>query len=67
MSLLDDYQPQAEFAKEHNVAERTVNRYRNLPNGLPWMYFGGKVYIHIPGAKEWLQRRVRINRTRGRD
>ena len=61
MSILDGFQLKSAFAEDHGVTERTVDRYRNEPNGLPWAKFGGKVYIHIEGGRAWLMRRVRSN------
>jgi hypothetical protein len=57
-NLLDDYAPEDALAKSWSVDRRTIARYRNEPNGLPFMKLGGKVYIHIPGAKEWIRRRT---------
>ena len=58
-NILDDFQPQDEFAAEHDVSEHTVARYRKEPAGLPYVMFGGKIYIHIPGAREWMAQRIR--------
>jgi hypothetical protein len=58
-NILDEYAAEAEFAEEHKLSQRTVARYRKRPNGLPWVEFGGRIFIHIPGAKRWLERRVR--------
>ena len=58
------YQLETDFAREHELNVATVRRYRNQPDGLPFARFGGKVYIHIPGAREWLAKRIRHNSTR---
>lgn len=58
-SILDEYAPKAQFAEDNNICERTVDRYRNEPNGLPFAEFGGRIYIHVPGAREWLARRTK--------
>ena len=63
-NILEDYEPEADFAKAHRLHPRTVARYRTEPDGIPWLEFGGRIYIHIPGAKEWLARRVRRNKPR---
>jgi hypothetical protein len=60
MNILEGYQRETEFAAEHDVTQRTVKRYRSEPNGLPWLKFGGKVYIHIEGGKQRLRRRLRV-------
>jgi hypothetical protein len=51
--LLKDYQPEAEFAEEVHVSQRTVARHRNKPNGLPYMEWAGRIWIHVPGAKQY--------------
>ena len=58
-NILDDYVLQSVFADDHDVSEHTVARYRSEPNGLPYAVFGGKIYIHLPGAKEWMAKRIR--------
>jgi len=66
MQILDEYQHHAEFAKDNGICERTLSRYRNEPDGIPFMQFGGKIFIHIPGARKWLERRIqRLNPRRG--
>jgi hypothetical protein len=58
-NILEDFQPQDEFAAEHGVSEHTVARYRKEPDGLPYAVFGGKIHIHLPGAREWMAKRIR--------
>ena len=58
-SILDEYMTEAEFAKEHSLCQRTVSRYRHKPDGIPFAQFGGRIYVHVPGAKKWLERRTR--------
>lgn len=57
-NLLDDYALEDDCAKAWGVDRRTIARYRNEPNGLPFMKLGGRVYIHLPGAREWVKRRT---------
>ena len=66
--LLDGYQSEDDFCRENdNISRRTCARYRNAPDGLPYVVFGGKVFIHIEGARAWLLRRtVSRNPTRRR-
>jgi hypothetical protein len=60
MNILDgEYQLEADWSRDHNVRPRTTMRYRKEPDGLPWVKFGGRVYIHLPGSREWLKRRTR--------
>jgi hypothetical protein len=63
-NFLDDYQLEAEFAVEIDVCQRTVARYRGEPNGLPFVELGGRIYIHIPSARDWLAGRLKRNNPR---
>jgi hypothetical protein len=56
-NLLAGYVEQEKFAMQHGINPRTVARYRNL--GLPWLPFGGRVYIPLAEAGEWLRSQVR--------
>jgi hypothetical protein len=66
-SILEDYVAEAEFAEAHRLSQRTVARYRKQPDGLPFVEFGGRIFIHIPSAKTWLNDRLRqLNPTNNR-
>jgi hypothetical protein len=56
-NILDDYVLEKQFADDHDVSQHTVARYRH--DGLAWASWGGKVYIHIPSAREYLAKRIR--------
>jgi hypothetical protein len=51
--ILADYQPEADFAADAKVSQRTVARHRREPNGIPFMEWGGRIWIHVPGAKQY--------------
>jgi hypothetical protein len=53
--FLDDYADVDPFAKTVNRHPRTVRRWMNEPDGLPF----NRVLIHIPTAKEWVLSRLR--------
>ena len=55
----EEYAPEADFAGELDVTPRTTRRYRNEPNGLPYLVIGGKIYIPVKAGREWIARRVR--------
>jgi hypothetical protein len=57
--FLEGFELEEEFASSANVHPRTIKRYRDQPNGLPYLIWGGKVYIPTADAREWLLRRVR--------
>ncbi len=49
------------------MAERTVARYENEPDGLPSLIIGGRRKYRIESVRAWLERRERRpNPTRGR-
>jgi hypothetical protein len=54
----DDFVHEAKFAVENNIDRRTVARYRKMPDGLPFVEFGGRIFIHMPTAKRWLEARI---------
>jgi hypothetical protein len=58
-SILDGFVEEIRFAADNGISPRTSLRYRNLPDGLPYAEFGGKIYIPIGEAKVWLNDRVR--------
>jgi hypothetical protein len=37
-----------------NLLERTVRRWLDQPNGLPYARAGNRILIHVPTAREWL-------------
>jgi hypothetical protein len=55
---LAGYREQTQWAAEANVTTRTVDRYRAMPDGLPFLKFGGRVYIPVEEAREWLRARI---------
>jgi hypothetical protein len=52
----DEYQPESEWAPEHDISQRTAARYRL--QGLPYMEWGGVIYIHRAGGREFIKRRL---------
>ncbi|WLA79011.1 hypothetical protein [Bradyrhizobium elkanii] len=64
-SILDGYIREEQFALNEGISTRTSARYRAQANGLPFVEFGGKIYIPIEEARNWLRDRVkRPNRRR---
>jgi hypothetical protein len=43
----NEFTPEPEWSARHNISPRTTARYRQLPNGLPFLVFGGRIYIPI--------------------
>jgi hypothetical protein len=56
--ILAGYTTQEKFAADHLITTRTVARYRNQPDGLPSVEFGGKIYIPLAEASAWLSARI---------
>lgn len=67
MSLLQDYLTRDELAQELKVAARTVARWQDLPDGLPYTEMGGRVLYRRQSVLSWLESRERHpNQRRGR-
>jgi hypothetical protein len=55
--FLAEYEKEADWAEGHGVHQRTVARYRDL--GLPFLFFGGLIWIHKSGGRAWIASRVK--------
>lgn len=54
-----------ELAAEAGLSKRTLARYRNEPDGLPYFRLGGRIYIRRGDWRDYLERRIiRPNPTR---
>ena len=51
-----EYTPQPEWSAKHNISDRTTARYRQL--GLPFLVFGGRIYIPNRECDEWIRSRI---------
>jgi hypothetical protein len=58
-NFLADYLDLEPFAEEVDRNPRTVRRWLNEPDGLPYTRIGNRILIHIPSAREWLFSRMR--------
>ena len=58
-SLLSEYADLEPFARRLKRDTRTVRRWMNEPNGLPFTRIGNRILIHIPTASEWIRSRMR--------
>jgi hypothetical protein len=59
LNFLADYIDLEPFAAELDRHPRTVRRWMNEPDGLPYTRIGNRVLIHIPTAREWMLQRMR--------
>jgi hypothetical protein len=55
--FLAQYERESEWAEAHGVCQRTVARYR--ARGLPYLFFGGYVWIPKLEGREWIAGRVK--------
>jgi hypothetical protein len=62
--LLTDFADLEPFANEIKKHPRTVRRWMNEPNGLPYTSLGNRILIHIPTAREWMLARMRHRNSR---
>jgi hypothetical protein len=65
-NLLQDFVDLNPFAAQVGRDPRTVRRWIDQPNGLPFTRIGNRLLIHIPTAREWLLSRVRQRNPRRR-
>jgi hypothetical protein len=64
LRVLDDYLDLEPFAREVNRHPRSVRRWLNQPDGLPFTRIGNRVLIHVPTARKWIFSRMRRPRRR---
>jgi len=57
--VLEDFLDLDPFAAEINRAPRTVRRWLNKPNGLPYTKVGNRILIHVPSARDWMLSRMK--------
>jgi len=62
----EEYTDAEPFAQKIGKTKRTVLRWMNEPDGLPFAKIGNRHLIHIPTAREWLLSRVRQRNPRRR-
>jgi hypothetical protein len=65
-NFLAEYEREAERAPGHGISQRTSARYRALPDGLPFLIFGGSVWIPKREGREWIASRVQRRNARPR-
>jgi hypothetical protein len=56
--FLATYEKEENWAEAHGISQRTVKRYRALPDGLPFLIFGGWVWIPKEAGREWIASRI---------
>ncbi|MVT71069.1 hypothetical protein GPL21_39185 [Bradyrhizobium pachyrhizi] len=58
-NILDGFVEEVRFAADNGISTRTLFRYRNSQDGLPFAEFGGRIYIPLNEAKAWLNNRIK--------
>ncbi|MCC2651646.1 MAG: hypothetical protein K0Q60_1809 [Microvirga sp.] len=58
-SLLSEYADLEPFARQLDRHPRTVRRWMDEPNGLPFTRIGSRILIHVPTASQWMMSRMR--------
>jgi hypothetical protein len=56
--LLQDFLDLEPFASEVDRDPRTVRRWMNQPDGLPYSRIGNRILVHVPTAREWILSRM---------
>jgi hypothetical protein len=57
--ILEDLVEVSPFAAKVKKHPRTIIRWMDEPNGLPFVKLGNRRLIHIPTARQWLLGRTR--------
>lgn len=56
--VLEDFLDLEPFAAQVDRDPRTVRRWLNQPDGLPFTRLGNRILIHVPSAREWMLSRM---------
>jgi hypothetical protein len=62
--LLADYIDLGPFAEEVNRSPRTVRRWMDQVNGLPFLKLGNRILIRRESARKWIAAQERKSRNR---
>jgi len=57
--LLDDHLDRPGLAADWHCSTRTIARYEQLPDGLPYVIIGGRKWYPIQAARDFMARRLR--------
>ena len=58
-AVLADFLDLDVFAAQVDRDPRTVRRWMNKPNGLPFTRIGNRVLVHVPTARAWILSQTR--------
>jgi hypothetical protein len=57
-NLFEDFLELEPFAAHVKRTTRTVRRWIDEPNGLPYTQLGNRILIHVPTARQWIMSRM---------
>ena len=57
MALLEDFLTRDEIAAELGVSPRTILRWQNQTDGIPYVMLGGRILYRRCSIGDWLQKR----------
>ena len=58
-NILGGYVTEEQFARDNNITKRTVASYRRQPDGLPFTKWGGRIFIPVDKARDYLATQIR--------
>jgi hypothetical protein len=58
-TLLEDYMDLEPFAAEMGRDPRSVRRWMEKPDGLPYTRIGSRILVHLPTARAWIFAQMR--------
>jgi hypothetical protein len=59
INILSDYAEVPQIAAEAKKHPRTILRWMDQPDGLPFVKLGNRRLVHIPTARQWLLGRMK--------
>lgn len=59
LGLLNGYAEEEALALEFNKSPRTIRRWSDQPDGLPYVRIGSKRYYRLASVRAWLEGRER--------
>ncbi|MEH7904337.1 helix-turn-helix domain-containing protein [Rhizobium laguerreae] len=66
MTILEGYLSREQLAAELNVTTRTLWRWQNEPDGLPYTRIGNQLYYRVESVRNWVAGRETKPNTRRR-
>jgi hypothetical protein len=59
MALIDDLVADEELTADRKVSSRTTKRWRDMPDGLPYIKLGNRIFYKRASLLEWIYSRER--------